>query len=336
MEEVIGGGISCEIKKLAYRTAMGATDIVTAGFVTGGYGVVLTGVVGYAEQGLEGAQRGLSPDVIQEEALLMGLGDAAMGKVLGNAGDTTLLKSLLEGAGTDAVSSIVTNGADTLLAGDRSHVALDYQIGRAAGLSDEEARQAANNKEVKRIVGDALQGMLMAGVFNTAGKIIRVADAHLGFEDRGNLPDDGKPLRESEESVKIQREESATEETGRGGEGGSGIDFDLSKLSRSQQTAIKSADNIINDHLKSSDLSAALGDLQGNPIAKPNGGYWNHAQEVKDAYIGLVRAEKTLAGSLQNPNLAPDARAFIQGKYDTISNYISIIEDIFAPYGGIN
>ncbi len=94
-------------------------------------------------------------------------------------------------------------------------------------------------------------------------------------------------------------------------EGGTGIDFDLTKLSRSQQKAIESADNIINDHLKSSDLSAALGDLQGNPIAKPNGGYWNHAQEVKDAYTGLVRAEKTLAGSLQNPNLALDVRAFI-------------------------
>ena len=107
-------------------------------------------------------------------------------------------------------------------------------------------------------------------------------------------------------------------------------------MSRSQQTAVNSADNIINDHLKSSDLSAALGDLQGNPIAKPNGGYWNHAQEVKDAYTGLVRAKKTLAGSLQNPNLAPDARAFIQGKYDTISNYIRIIEDMFASYGGIN
>ena len=106
-------------------------------------------------------------------------------------------------------------------------------------------------------------------------------------------------------------------------------------MSRSQQKAIESADNIINDHLKSSDLSAALGDLQGNPIAKPNGGYWNHAQEVKDAYTGLVRAEKTLVGSLQNPNLAPDVRAFIQGKYDLISNYISIIEEMFATYGGI-
>lgn len=71
-------------------------------------------------------------------------------------------------------------------------------------------------------------------------------------------------------------------------------------MSRSQQKAIE---------------SVALGDLQGNPIAKPNGGYWNHVQEVQDAYTGLIRAEKTLAGSLQNPDLAPDARAFIQGNY---------------------
>lgn len=117
--------------------------------------------------------------------------------------------------------------------------------------------------------------------------------------------------------------------------GGAEIDFDLTKLSRSQQKAIESADNIINDHLKSSDLSAALGDLQGNPIAKPNGGYWNHAQEVKDAYAGLVRVEKTLAGSLQNPNLPPDVRAFIQDKYDSIISYMTTIEEMFAPYGGI-
>lgn len=88
-------------------------------------------------------------------------------------------------------------------------------------------------------------------------------------------------------------------------------------LSRSQQKAIVSADNIINDHLKSSGLSAALGNLQGNPIAKPNGGYWNHAQEVKDAYTGLMRA-------------------FIQGKYDLIISYMTTIEEMFASYGGIN
>lgn len=76
--------------------------------------------------------------------------------------------------------------------------------------------------------------------------------------------------------------------------------------------------------------------MQGNPIEKPNGGYWNHAQEVKDAYPGLVRAQKTLEGSLKNPNLDLDVKNFIQSKYDSITNYINIIEELFAPYGGIN
>ena len=113
-------------------------------------------------------------------------------------------------------------------------------------------------------------------------------------------------------------------------------EFDISKLSRSQQKAIESARNNINDHLKESDLSGALMELQGNPIPKADGGYWNHIQEVKDAYTGLVRAEGTLSGSLKNPNLASDVREFIQGEYDIIKFYIQTIEDLFAPYGGIN
>ncbi len=112
--------------------------------------------------------------------------------------------------------------------------------------------------------------------------------------------------------------------------------FDMNKLTRSQKNAIDSADNIINDHLKNSDLAAALSELQGKPIPKPNGGYWNHIKEVKDAYAGLIRARNTLSGSLKNPNLETDVRVFIQSKYDVISEYINIIEKLFAPYGGVN
>lgn len=83
-------------------------------------------------------------------------------------------------------------------------------------------------------------------------------------------------------------------------------------------------------------LHIRVTEIKCNPIAKPNGGYWNHAQEVKDAYPGLVRAEKTLSGSLRNPNLDPEVKVFIQNKYDMIKSYINIIEEIFAPYGGIN
>ena len=112
--------------------------------------------------------------------------------------------------------------------------------------------------------------------------------------------------------------------------------FDTNRLTRSQQTAIRTADNIINDHLKESDLSGALCELKGYPIPKESGGYWNHIHEVKDAYVGLIRAKKTLEGSLKNPNLDTDVRAFIQHKYDDINNYIFIIEDLFSLFGGIN
>lgn len=49
-----------------------------------------------------------------------------------------------------------------------------------------------------------------------------------------------------------------------------------------------------------------------------------------------MRAQKTLEGLLKNPNLDLDVKNFIQSKYDSITNYINIIEDLFAPYGGIN
>ena len=135
----------------------------------------------------------------------------------------------------------------------------------------------------------------------------------------------------SKETVK---KENALEDSSRV-KGGSGAKFDINKLTRSQKKAIESAENTINDHLKESDLSAALNDLQGNPIEKPGGGYWNHAQEVRDAYPSLKRAKNTLEGSLKNPNLEPDVRNYIQSKYDTITEYMTRIEDLFAPYGGI-
>ena len=61
-------------------------------------------------------------------------------------------------------------------------------------------------------------------------------------------------------------------------------------------------------------------------------GVAEEAAEIKDGYVGLIRAEKTLAGSLQNPNLTPDVRVFIQGKHNLINTYIKII----GNYSGRN
>ena len=113
-------------------------------------------------------------------------------------------------------------------------------------------------------------------------------------------------------------------------------DFNINKLTRSQQKALELANNNIKDHIKYSDLSAAFGDLHGNPIEKPNGGYWNHAKEVENAYAGLKKVRRRLEGALQNPNLEPDVREFLQSNVDLINRYMNIIEKIFVPYGGIN
>lgn len=76
-----------------------------------------------------------------------------------------------------------------------------------------------------------------------------------------------------------------------GGEGN--LDgFDMENLTRIQKVAVNSADNTIKDHLKESVFAGTLKDLQGNPIPNNKGGYWNHIQEMKDAYTSLIRAEK--------------------------------------------
>jgi hypothetical protein len=127
--------------------------------------------------------------------------------------------------------------------------------------------------------------------------------------------------------------------SGNGGDGGSNPnegEFETSQLTRSQQKAVTAADNIINDHLTEDDFSGTLRDLQGDPVPKQSGGYWNHLQEMKDSYVGLKRAQSTLEGSLKNPNLSVDSREFLQSKYGTATAYLQRIEELFKPYGGIN
>ena len=120
----------------------------------------------------------------------------------------------------------------------------------------------------------------------------------------------------------------------RGGCPGS-TQFDLNRLTRSQRRAIDKAENIINHSLKESDLSGALGDLNGQPIIKADGTSWNHKKEVQEAYAGLSKELRSLTGSLQNPNLDPNVREFIESECARIKSYMERVEEIFAPYGGI-
>jgi hypothetical protein len=109
----------------------------------------------------------------------------------------------------------------------------------------------------------------------------------------------------------------------------------VTNLSRAQQRNLDTLDNITNKHLTDKDFSGTLRDLQGNPVPKPSGGYWDHIQEMKDSYNGLIKIRRGLEGSLNNPNLDDATRKVLTDGLDDANKYIKKIEDLFEPFGGI-
>ena len=57
---------------------------------------------------------------------------------------------------------------------------------------------------------------------------------------------------------------------------------------------------------------------------------------MQDAYKSLQKIKNALEGSLKNPNLSDVDRALLQDGLDRANSYISRIQELFNPYGGIN
>ncbi|WP_193748516.1 polymorphic toxin type 28 domain-containing protein [Paenibacillus sp. PAMC 26794] len=109
----------------------------------------------------------------------------------------------------------------------------------------------------------------------------------------------------------------------------------VKELSRAMKKNLKTLDNIVNKHLTEKDFSGTLRDLQGNPVPKPEGGYWNHLHEMQNSYQGLIKIKRGLTGSLQNPNLSGSVKKTLQDGLDKANKYLKKIEDLFEPFGGI-
>ena len=84
-------------------------------------------------------------------------------------------------------------------------------------------------------------------------------------------------------------------------------------LTQAQQKAIRKIYNTIRHHLTDEDIVGALRDIIGNPVPKPGGGFWNHAQEVNDALRGLRNQLRLLEGVN-----TPEANAARQAALDAI------------------
>lgn len=108
-----------------------------------------------------------------------------------------------------------------------------------------------------------------------------------------------------------------------------------STLTDAQKSRLNSLKNTINDHLTEGDFSGTLRDLQGNPVPDKKGGYFDHLHEMKNLYASLKKVKGGLEGSLKNPNLSDIDKALLQDGLNSANSYISRIQEMFKPYGGI-
>jgi hypothetical protein len=109
----------------------------------------------------------------------------------------------------------------------------------------------------------------------------------------------------------------------------------MNQLTHAQQGNVTTLGNVIKNNLKSTDFSGALRDLQGNPVPKPGGGFWDHKTEMVQSYKALQGVQRGLQGSLNNPNLDPAVRTFLQDELNKANSYIDMIDDLFRPFGGV-
>lgn len=82
-------------------------------------------------------------------------------------------------------------------------------------------------------------------------------------------------------------------------------------------------------------MDGVIRDLQGDPVSNGVGGYYDHVHEVRNAYEGLLKAQRSLLGSLSNPNLTSEARAILESNLNLANDYTATIENIFSQYGGV-
>ncbi|WP_345765076.1 filamentous hemagglutinin N-terminal domain-containing protein [Escherichia coli] len=98
----------------------------------------------------------------------------------------------------------------------------------------------------------------------------------------------------------------------------------VDKLNQKQESAIKKIDNTIKNALKDHDIIGTLKDMDGKPVPKENGGYWDHMQEMQNTLRGL----RNHADTLKNVN-----NSEAQAAYGRATDAINKIESALKGYG---
>jgi filamentous hemagglutinin len=170
----------------------------------------------------------------------------------------------------------------------------------------------------KPVMGGA--GMAAAGAGAAAGAAI--ADALNGDKDGESTPNVGANLSD-EEKAELGGSGSATPPPPEN-DPNQKNDKPAQDLNQKQESAIRKIDNTIKNALKDHDITGTLKDMDGNPVPKDSGGYWDHMQEMQNTLRGLRNHAETLK-NVNNPEA--------QAAYGRATEAINKIESALKGHG---
>lgn len=127
--------------------------------------------------------------------------------------------------------------------------------------------EACSNKKGWKLIESGLGVLIIAGGQTIGGKLAEAIAGSKGNANTNIQPGSKQPVQ-------------------------------IEKLNQKQENAIRKIDNSIKNGLKYHDIAGSLKDMDGNPVPKPGGGYWDHLQEMQNTLRGLRRNAETLKTSI--------------------------------------
>ena len=104
-------------------------------------------------------------------------------------------------------------------------------------------------------------------------------------------------------------------------------------LTDAQRSTVKTLNNTIRNHLTEEDFSGTKLELEGKPIVGKLGTPFQHLYEMKTSHKTLLKAIKSLEGSLENPYLGESERHLLQNSLDLASKYLDRIVKLLMEFG---
>jgi len=143
-------------------------------------------------------------------------------------------------------------------------------IDTAKTIAADYSEKMKSSAGMGEVLGEALLGIATGGTLKGLDKAGDVSSLNKVNNKVEGVAGDSASLTQKTTQEAVENATDATE-----------------KLTQQQSRAVEKINNAVDDHLKDSDISGAVGDQMGSPIPKREGGFWNHDTEVNESISGI-------------------------------------------------